>query len=123
MRAIRVVDRFEEGKDNLDDFIGALSVNCWELGRFNCHPRNIFTQTIVDELKKRNFHCEFDKPVFVITEKDLKQFAEERFNMTLEEDELRDAIKGVESGLGHCWDDILYYAIQEAFEESGRIRP
>lgn len=122
LRALKVVDNFEQGKYNLEDFIGALSVNCWELGKFNHHPRTIFTQTIIDELKKRGFHCDFDKHVFCVSIKDLQHYSNEKFNLELDDGELRDAIKGIESGLGNCLSDVVHYAVQGALEESGRIR-
>lgn len=52
-----------------------------------------------------------------ITEEDIQLIAEEKLRRKLCTEELMQVSKGIDSGLGECWTDIVKAAIDSAIDE------
>ena len=52
-----------------------------------------------------------------ITEEDVQLIAREKLGRKLEASELLNVSKGIDSGLGECWADIVKAAIDSAIDE------
>lgn len=57
------------------------------------------------------------KTLYILTEEDAQNVAQEEFETTLTDEQMYMVKKGVESGLGFCWHDIMRTAVEEAIKE------
>lgn len=55
--------------------------------------------------------------LYILTEEDAQNVAQKEFDTTLTEEEMYMVKKGIESGLGFCWYDIMKTAVEEAIGE------
>lgn len=55
--------------------------------------------------------------LYILTEEDAQNVAREEFNAELTEEQMYMVKKGLESGLGICWHDIMRTAVEEALKE------
>lgn len=55
--------------------------------------------------------------LYILTEEDAQNVAQEEFDAKLTEEQMYMVKKGLESGLGFCWHDIMRTAVEEALKE------